>query len=247
MDCLPTKMDPLGAHLFPIRGSKSTPVAEFEIQSGGSKMERLGFLNQSHFSGVMRNTAKAPLVLIATSQSGLLTHLRESNATMDTIWHSLESYLDSKRMRFPRFFFLSNEEIFEIMSQIHDPTSIEPYLSKCFDKISGLVFSQQKSEVNGMINVSGETLKFSKPVTIDGPVEGWLVSLEDAMKKNVEAMISKALADYSRMNPEQWIFYYPSQITLTVSLIAWTRKIHLALEKENPREHLQQVECTGVS
>ncbi len=114
---------------------------QFEVQRQLSSQQSKFKWVDRKLRGIMRNAQKDPKVLITTSQAGLMATLTEANQMMETIFLSLESYLDSKRLVFPRFFFLSNEEIFEIMSQIHDPQSIQPFLSKCFDNIKSLEFS----------------------------------------------------------------------------------------------------------
>ncbi|XP_058967936.2 dynein axonemal heavy chain 6 [Pocillopora verrucosa] len=89
---------------------------------------------------VMRKVHRLPNALRAATQPGLLEIFQNNNALLDQIQKCLEAYLESKCVIFPRFYFLSNDELLEILSQTRNPHAVQPHLQKCFDAISKLEF-----------------------------------------------------------------------------------------------------------
>ena len=56
--------------------------------------------------------------------SGLLELLNEMNTILEAIQRSLDMYLETKRQCFPRFYFLSNDDLLEILGQSKNPEAV---------------------------------------------------------------------------------------------------------------------------
>ncbi|XP_074661680.1 dynein axonemal heavy chain 6-like [Tubulanus polymorphus] len=95
------------------------------------------------YKEIMRKVNKVPLAIRAATQPGLLETFQNNNALLDQIQKCLEAYLESKRVVFPRFYFLSNDELLEILAQTRNPLAVQPHLRKCFDAIASLEFGIQ--------------------------------------------------------------------------------------------------------
>jgi len=74
--------------------------------------------------------------------SGLLDQLNTMNMRLEDIMKSLDMYLETKRQIFPRFYFISNDDLLEILGQSRNPTEIQVHLKKCFDNIKSLNMSR---------------------------------------------------------------------------------------------------------
>lgn len=65
-----------------------------------------------------------PLAMEATLQPSLLEIFQRNNALLEQIMKCLESYLETKRVAFPRFYFLSNDELLDILAQTRYYTNL---------------------------------------------------------------------------------------------------------------------------
>ena len=106
----------------------------------------------------MSRAKKDPKVVSFADKGALLKRFVENNKKLDEIQKGLEDYLETKRSAFPRFYFLSNDELIEILSQTRNVHAVQPHLGKCFDAIKKVEFTPVKDskEIVGMFSPESE-------------------------------------------------------------------------------------------
>lgn len=60
------------------------------------------------------------------------------NYRLEAIQRALEVFMESKRHIFPRFYFISNYELLELLGNSKNPDSIQPHLKKLFNNINNI-------------------------------------------------------------------------------------------------------------
>ncbi|XP_044007935.1 dynein axonemal heavy chain 3 [Aphidius gifuensis] len=160
---------------------------------------------------LMLEVSKNKKVTIATSITNMLTQLKHCNKLLEEIQKGLNDYLEKKRLYFPRFFFLSNDELLEILSETKDPKRVQPHLKKCFEGISKLKFTKEE-EIIGMLSDENEYV----------PMSGKIYPSD-----------AKAIR-------EEWILSWPGQIVLCSSQIHWTSQVIESFDESSTKNYLDK-------
>jgi dynein heavy chain len=157
----------------------------------------------------------------------------DNNKKLDDIQKCLEEYLETKRAAFPRFYFLSNDELLEILSQTRNAHAVQPHLIKCFDSMKKIEFTKEANSktIIGMHSSEGEYVKWTGPVMAQGAVEHWLSHIEKMMCQSLYDETRLALHRYPENGIERadWLFTAPAQPILTIDMVKWTEGVESAI------------------
>ena len=171
----------------------------------------------------------------------MLPKLTESLKLLDIITKGLNAYLETKRLYFPRFFFLSNEELLGILSLANDPIGVQIHLTKVFEGINRLEMDEHM-DIHAMISPQKEKVLFNQsgqdpinPNNSSGSVEKWLLEVEDMMRVSMWDTNKATMLDHEQQDRLTWIGDWPQQSVLAINSMFWTRKVEEYIEKEGQK------------
>lgn len=130
------------------------------------------------------------------------------SAGLEKCQKSLTEYLNSKRAIFPRFNFISDEELLGILGST-EPSVIQEHIGKMFDNLRKFRLApdhQGKVIASALISNENEIMDFRNSVFAEGKIEEWMVLALDEMRKSNRYLTKKAVYSYGKVNRQIIIF-----------------------------------------
>jgi len=136
---------------------------------------------------LMRDAVENSQVVEACTCEGREEQLNGFYQDIETCEKALNAYLEEKKKVFPRFYFISNQSLLDILSNGNNPVKVDEQIGNCFDGLRNLKFLREGPEPHktalGMFSKDGEEfIEFLTPFVCNGAVENYLCDLEAKMQ-----------------------------------------------------------------
>lgn len=171
-------------------------------------------------------------VIYATNKAGLYDKLDILLKQLVLCEKALNDYLETKRLAFPRFYFVSSADLLDILSNGNSPELVARHLTKLYDSLAKLIFVKGSKMAQKMQSKENDELvDFMFPCDCSGKVEIWLNRLTDAMRGTLHELFQKSVIAYEDKARDVWVFDWPAQTALCTTQIWWTSEVNVAFSK----------------
>ncbi|KAG9237794.1 cytoplasmic dynein-like protein 1 heavy chain 1 [Amylocarpus encephaloides] len=194
----------------------------------------------SEFFAVMKKVYKQPFVLDVLNISGVQKSLERLADLLNKIQKALGEYLERERVSFPRFYFVGDEDLLEIIGNSNDTLRIAKHFKKMFAGLSGLIMDEDHL-ISGFTSKEGEEVRLKKEISLikTPKINDWLALLENSMKETLAELLAEAIeqfgpiftsAEIDQAKLNDFISAFPSQIVVLATQAVWTSSVETALE-----------------
>lgn len=167
--------------------------------------------------------------------------------SLTKIQKGLTEYLESKRSEFPRFFFVGDEDLLELLGNSNDIIRLQQYLRKMFSGIAFLKMSAD-SAVAATLSPEGEVMQFESDLAVPSgrSVSLWLEDLKSVVSCTLRTKeFSASHASISSIYRNDllssdvaervalWMNSYVCQALITSLQVAWTNITSLSIDSSS--------------
>ncbi|KAG5844641.1 hypothetical protein ANANG_G00164650 [Anguilla anguilla] len=186
------------------------------------------------FKKIMMDTVKDPVIKKCCLVPNRLTDLQGLSDGLERCQKSLNDYLDSKRNAFPRFFFISDDELLSILGS-SDPSCVQEHMIKMYDNIASLQFEEGpngETLATALVSAEGETMVLREAVHADGRVEDWMTGVLQEMRRTNRLITKEAIFHYcDNTSRVDWMLLYQGMVVLASSQVWWTWEVEDVFNK----------------
>ena len=181
----------------------------------------------SDMKTIMAEGGKIKNILNFCTRPGMLKQLEEIQKQLKICEKALNDFLDGKRRAFPRFYFVSVNDLLDILSNGNNPEKVNRHMSKIFQAIEKLdleIVEGDRPKAKSMVTCVGvEKVDFTQPLKLEGKVENYLTECIKTMRGTLYDIVKASLPAQAQMERKNWIQRDPAQVTLLVNMIVWCR------------------------
>ena len=104
----------------------------------------------------MKKVAKTPLIVDVLNIQGVQRQLERLADLLGKIQKALGEYLERERASFPRFYFVGDEDLLEIIGNSKSIPKLQKHFKKMFAGVAAIALNEEENLISGLSSKEGE-------------------------------------------------------------------------------------------
>ncbi|KAJ1562908.1 Dynein heavy chain 3, axonemal [Nowakowskiella sp. JEL0078] len=244
--------------IFPIFNSQNTSPIEHL-----SREDTESFAALRKLMNLLKDlVSKNKKLILPILRSDLNEMLDSACSRIEIILKNLSFYIESKRNKFGRLYFLSEVEFLQLISGSYDVKNLQNHISACFPQIKELILSSSDVDENsiqgntlpkdynsceisglfvrGVQSIDEEEIEFKHPIKISHSFEEWLPVLESSIGKAIRRLFKIGIEIFSKNSILVLISRFPCQVVVVVLQLFFSKFISTQIGLKEFRNRLLQ-------
>ena len=154
---------------------------------------------------------------------------------LQKIQKALGEYLETERSGFPRFYFVGDEDLLEIIGNSKSIPRLQKHFKKMFAGVNTLVLEDADKIIKGLCSREGEQVKFEDTEIIStekhAQIKEWLGRVESSMKTALAKRFHVSFLKFEVLNFQnyeelaEWLDFSEAQLINLCARLKWTRLV----------------------
>eukprot|EP00946_MAST-07B_sp_MAST-7B-sp1_P001405 g1405.t1 len=199
---------------------------------------------------ILKDAGATKFIKPACNKPGLFDLLESVESRLNLCKRSLMDFLDQKRTQFPRFYFMSEADLLDVLSNGATPSKIVHHVTKIYLKVKQINLIDvpgQKRPTTSTIwsTVGAEKMDLDNRVKLEGKPENYLQGLLDEMTSTLMRKFKTSYARSLEQSRVDWLMNKedddhptdPAQLTLLVAFQHHVAHVEKAIPAGSLKEY----------
>nr|CAI5837150.1 unnamed protein product [Callosobruchus analis] len=168
------------------------------------------------------------LVVKVMETTDIPSGIKRALRNLEIVRHGVVKYLNEMRRYFPRFYFISNKELYEVISNTGQAIEERCFLNKVFQAVYKL--HQTDGKISGVLNSESELVGFEKVLAIDDvPVDKLCSNIQTELQGLIKNQMIDCYKRFKHYDIKELLQHYALQVVLVITQLYWQESVVTAL------------------
>ena len=139
--------------------------------------------------------------------------LEDVQSQLEICKKSLSDFLDGRRRQFPRYYFTSEADLLDILSNGSQPEKVLKHTSKVYLATRTFLLDKERTDddrpyaITWVSDVGSENVDFEPRIAMSGKVEIYQQTILTAMKTTLFLNLTRSIVRYASMTRSEWLMH----------------------------------------